>query len=879
MILAAIALCGWFASQVFSEVNMKLRALLVMVLILFVGFFTSNKRFHAQETIAISIAVPRYLTSVFPQQLINTFQAEHPNLNIKVTPIDIIYPSASNDLRGYFDSIHNLASSADVVFVDGETFNPLATRTGAFLNLSPLVSTDRSISEAAYFSKIWQSFNWDGQMWAIPVVADVAGFTYNPKAFDALNLSYPNPRWGINELVDAVQKLTASGQRPGLDVTNSYYQAALFRSLITNDLVDTSSPLDIPIINQPDSVKLLEKWNDLQKNDAISKGTDAPLSIERLQKIDGRERQFNLLPGNRLALRPYGFALSKGTAYPEQAYVLIRYLSEIGISWSNSQIPLVRTQLGTVSSDQEITSLIKEGIESALSTNDIRYVDYLSVALSKMSNSTLDARSALDETQLELRRNLDQASNFAAQSVSVATSVPVAKVQSINFFAFFLQPSYGYDADLWRKMADEFVANDLTIKQVNFQSGYNSAGNLGDCNLNIYKASSIGKTGQPGEWTSTQYIDLKPYFDVDPDFHSDDFIGDTLSRLQFGNKVFGYPLAIIPAFLKYNQLQFQKAGIPEPTNDWTVSEFVDALKRLKDFTATTPFQQSYTRTVGSQSGSLHLLMLMNAFGASPIEYTSEPWSIKTDQSALDAAQQVLDLVKNGYIKYYKDGLGYLDPKELTALIKNADTAPITTEVLSPYTTRHIVELFSPSSPFRPILYPRGSQTSPVAYDVIAATIDPNAVSPDGCYRWIKFIKGHPELIQAMPASRRALDNSTMMLVHGSSLVAFYKQVAQRIASPYTTIFPVGVNLQSDLYTYYWIGQSFNKYLLENKDLKAELEGAASFQQSYLQLCDAKITLPAEVPSSYTALDAVMNTYFNALKRCAWQIDPTLRGFG
>src|SRR6185369_7116430 len=90
--------------------------------------------------------------------------------------------------------------------------------------------------------------------------------------------------------------------------------------------------------------------------------------------------------------------------------------------------------------------------------------------------------------------------------------------------------------------------------------------------------------------------------------------------------------------------------VPEPQNGWTVDEFSDALQRLKlDPSYPAPF-------LPNQGGGTHLLILMAAYGGLPLDYRTDPVTANfTDPTNVDAIRQVLDLAKNGYIKYEKLG--------------------------------------------------------------------------------------------------------------------------------------------------------------------------------------------------------------------------------
>ena len=96
-----------------------------------------------------------------------------------------------DEVETYLDSVEDYVRSADVVLVDSDTLLPEATRAGYLLDLYPLVNTDSTINSSEFYVPVWQSFQWDGGMWAIPVTMDAFMIFYDRAAFDEANLAYP----------------------------------------------------------------------------------------------------------------------------------------------------------------------------------------------------------------------------------------------------------------------------------------------------------------------------------------------------------------------------------------------------------------------------------------------------------------------------------------------------------------------------------------------------------------------------------------------------------------------------------------------------------------------------------------------------------------
>lgn len=65
-------------------------------------------------------------------------------------------------------------------------------------------------------------------------------------------------------------------------------------------------------------------------------------------------------------------------------------------------------------------------------------------------------------------------------------------------------------------------------------------------------------------------------------FDTSIFMPNLLEPLTYEGELFGLPQEISPFVIYYNKDMFEEAGVPLPTDDWTVDEFYDAAKKLTD---------------------------------------------------------------------------------------------------------------------------------------------------------------------------------------------------------------------------------------------------------------------------------------------------------
>ncbi len=94
-------------------------------------------------------------------------------------------------------------------------------------------------------------------------------------------------------------------------------------------------------------------------------------------------------------------------------------------------------------------------------------------------------------------------------------------------------------------------------------------------------------------------------------FDESEWSTGALKALQVDGEQYAVPYGLSTMLLYYNKDAFADAGIPEPTNDWTIEEFESAAAKLTDATGKPAFGQSFS--------DLHMFSLLLAEnGARPV---------------------------------------------------------------------------------------------------------------------------------------------------------------------------------------------------------------------------------------------------------------------
>lgn len=878
---------------------MKLRYLVLLFILLAGGGLSTIPNTSAQEEVTVSLVIPEFFQDLITDEMIQRFEDANPGIEVYVKPgeeIGFVAPPAYG-IEDYLDGAKAYASSGDVLFLTQNALYPEATRAGYLLDLKPLVQADASLNTADFYPVAWESYQWDNGLWAIPVSLDVVLLAYDSAAFDAAGLPYPNASWTMDDLANAARALTeydSTGAitKAGLmDFGN--YMPYLMRSLAgtgfyTDDPLAASPRLNVPVLES-----LLTTWTDLQQEGVIGGfgegivivgrgGDSSPLALTQsfgLSSGPNQETtvQGSLLPGGKAGIITQGFAISSGTLYPEQAYKLVKFLSEqpeIANSFQSVR-PARRSLDGAEISPEpgngpgrafggvfspETEALIDQAISNGLPRTEMRFADYLSLVTSKMISEGVDALTALQEVELGAITNLQTAEARRSEgTVAVATPVPIAELApgeiALDFgIVSFISPLPNQEG--WAQLASEFAASDPEVGRVDIDTARdNDLETLASEYECFYMPNNAVQGGNPAG-----LLDLTPFMRDDPLLDENDFIGNTLAQVQVDNKYWALPINLVPDVLNLNTDKFAQYGAVLPSGSWTIDQFVYALQTLKP---TLDDEAPFVPTIGADNA---LLMLIAAYGGLPIDFRTSPPTINfTDPATVDAIRQVLDLAKAGYIQY--DGLSTEGGGGAFTVIIGAsnDADAISTQSLG-------MQLFGPGGgdiASQWVTYPRGSQYIPISYDMGTAYISATAQNPAACYRWLSTIARRQDLFSNMPVRHSMVNDPALAAAQGENTAAVYREIAALMEDPNVVVFPTpfGQGDIGNVMLRTWLNQAFDAYVLENADLAVELADAETYTRAF-QECIAAIP-----PFDQAVSDP--RDYFQQYMDCATRVDPTV----
>lgn len=838
--------------------------------------------------ISISIALPPFYEDTL-KGAIDSFMEANPDILVEIITGESPSYSPGDDIDAYLAEMTEYVRLADVLTGQSE-FNPVSSRAGFYLDLTPLVNADASLNIDEFFPPMWQSYQWDGGIWAFPLAGDVIGLAYDANAFDAAGLPYPNEDWTINDLILSAEELAVYGEGDTIEVapiTNFADLGLLAVTALDAPLYDPLQFESLPDFNNPQMEMILQEWLDIQEDGflATPEGFEltpiviAPSVLVAVAGLVDAESetnfQFTTLPEGKLALQAVGAAISAGSSNPEAAYRLIKFLSEDPEAFTamvGNPIPARRSLFGTESNNPLLSIAIPEFLqetifeyaEIATPYSETLFSNYISAAVNNLaSDSELEVATALDDMSLQAINDLEAATAYRETlDISVNSSnEATAGIGTIELKFGIVGFGRISNEEGWDAAISEFISNNpelasIELERLSFLTG--------DVSLSDFH-EKVDCFYQPSRLSSNEdlslLLPLDPLLATDPNINRDDFVGNSLAMLSQNNLVYGLPLHIQPEVLMYNPETFNAAGAELPYQGWTVDDFEFALRSLRP-------DESSEAVFQSQTGGNYILSLTAAYGGLLIDYRSQPPTIDyLSETNVNALREVLDLAKDGYIHYIPltaTGLGALNPDTL-------ENPAMYTQIVS--------DLFGggfdqeEESAYLPVTFPQGNDYTVISYDIGGAYITAATQYADTCYDFIVALSSEGTLFTGMPARRSVLNSSEVEVAQGEAAVEFYNALDEQLQQPNVIEFPSQTTTDfsqiGDLLSILWLYRAMDNYVLEDADLQTELSQAQQFTLDY-QVC------AAEIPAFTELEDRDIQAYVTLFAQCAVDVDESMR---
>jgi ABC-type glycerol-3-phosphate transport system substrate-binding protein len=866
---------------------MKRRLILLILLLGLIGGMSAVSQ--AQQPI-ITVNVPFFWEMLIDEAVVAQFETEH-GVDVRFIYGDsnIEMPADAEGVEDYLAAMTDYTSSADVLYVSPNNLTPEATRAGFFIDLMPLVTADAQLNPSDFHPALWESYQWDNSMWALPTSAQTVLVDYIPELFDEAGLAYPDANWTLDDYVNAARELTqynddGSVAVPGMMVGDG---DALVRSLFGSDYINSGTSPSDPSLTSPDLALIFETWLEMLNESIAVNFADIELLNQVPIRIgsgdltfmavraggddeeDGSEdtgprgnffdagpdRNLAPMPGNTGGLQVNGFAVSSGSNQPQLAYELVRYLTEQQVianavpgaeparyTYSTpAELPTEGPVVvfgGTIERSPEDEALVQYILDNGLNVADLRYSHYLDNVISYV-NEGLTVDDALQSAEVDALAIMAAIDNATPQFAVIHATAPVLAEGEIalNFgLESFIRPLPNEDE--WNALIAEFVAQDPQVGAVSVNLGFPQE-LLADNDCAYLAMNAIEDLDSEG------LLALDPLVSTDANYDLNSVPASALESMRVNGMLYGLPMTLTPDVLNYNPTIFANAGLAEPLDGWTMDEFIDALQQIKPILPTDEFP-----FVSQSFGSTYILLLIAAQGGVPLDFSTDPITVDfTSPENIAAIQAVLDLAKAGYIDY--QGLGQFGGGRGVFIIED-DNIPaiVAASFLGGRGGQRRQNQNANATEAITTTYPTGTTYTPVSYQVGGGFINVDTAYPEACYRWLSFLANHPHVLNAMPALLSTLTQPELTDALGADTVSAYQNFAELLNASNV------VNLSTtDFFAAQWLNSAFDAYVLEDADLLTALQDAQQKTNDYLT-CAAQVPEDADFEAYLTCVENV-----------------------
>lgn len=849
--------------------------------------FSSLLAAQSSETI-LTISVDEWQMDMITDRVLEGFYETHPGVKIvtvaRSNDENSYYGLNTSDIADSLDRAEAHFSSADVLVVSQYSMNSLITHAKYVLDLTPYIRADGSGDIDDFYPVALKTFAWDNGLWALPAALRVNFISYNPKAFDEAEYPYPDSSWGLSDYLDAGRALTVRDSNGVVTLPGffGFEDRTLIGAFLGRPFYDASTNPETPVLSDPDIAAMVDAlglYNEEllgeEPDYSITQGWDwskMPMQMGGswlLSEDNPEPHNLVLFPNDTTIVSGEGFAISAGTQNPDLAYELVMYLTgniEV-VSRFFGDAPARRSLEGQTAENfgmppvpPALAEILPDALENGIPASEMRYGEYIYLAHSKMDEDpTLTIEEALQQAQEQAVADIELAEQRQETTVlSVATPVPTPILSADEVaLKFMLQSSFMPlpNRDAWDQVVQEFVDADPQVGHIELMT--NSRGpddyEVVDCAYTPYNSVA---------WIDLSLIQpLEPFLSTDSNFDTSDIPEKLWPAVTRDEMVYGLPITITPLMMWYNPNTFENAGAFPPQNGWMASDFIDALKVLKESQpGSTPYSsQNYSNTF--------YVLMAASLGGVAVDYTTYmPTYHLADPAVVEALRQTLDLAKDGYITYNELGgeQTFFGGGSQTALYDSSGGVYSWDDIGTDW------------NPYVPVTFPRGTDSIPLSFNVGAAFIMSHTPYADACYRWISTIAQRPDLFNEMPARRSHATDPDLVATRGQTAADFYTTLFDMMDSPESVFVPSAAFGSSNSSTgayiaEIWFNQAMDAYVLEDRDLETALADAQTRIDEY-SACIADFP-PYDTSLGYE--DGQWEAYYKQFTDCAVSVDPAL----
>jgi ABC-type glycerol-3-phosphate transport system substrate-binding protein len=710
------------------------------------------------DLVAVTLAVEELDLSRY-RPLIALFEQEHPHIRVHLVSVTEI---TDHEVE---DQVRAMASSFDI-------FPYSFSRQGStqyLLDLSPFLDLDSRFDRDDFLSGLLPAAQ--EPLWAVPTGAAYQVTFFDKSAFDAAGFTYPLLDWTTDDFLAAALVLTT---RENNHVTRWGYVPGQMRyppllaTLLTGPL-QTSDGLRL---TDPDVVAALQWLGDLFTVHQVSPWLDDYRPPGR--RTGAGQPALSLINSSQAAMwhttqllynendtnigvtavprGPFGFAaepivsgfaVSRGTRTPEAAWQLLHFLSrqpphEMG-AFPVSPVPARRSVAEATKYWEHLPARLAAVLRYTAENNSAPRISY------QVANLLLEALASHIDDNMDVAAALSQriAAGVAPPELAETEAIVVqeSEIKATNDATQFTFMTYPYLFEQHRLLANQFQSE---FRGLAVRLERSSPGGISRLNQLAAADCFVAIPGALDEELRAATLPLNPLLEIDGSLHLDDFFPLLRDSVLDSGELSGLPAWIRVDHIHYNRQLFDAAGVPEPTLDWTLADFLEIAQQL-----TTGHGES--KQFGYAEHFIYLFPRgRTAFGVQLVDYSTEPPQFDY-QAAAEMVAWYVDLVQLYEVQPPLTGNSTVDFALFQMLLSGGQVA-----MWPSLQTGAVVAMQN-----TPLNYEIGSAPVPlglsgsrgdISSQIHAYYILDHSPNRQACWQWIKFLSNHP---QAVPTGTNA----------------------------------------------------------------------------------------------------------------------------
>lgn len=205
--------------------------------------------------------------------------------------------------------------------------------------------------------------------------------------------------------------------------------------------------------------------------------------------------------------------------------------------------------------------------------------------------------------------------------------------------------------------------------------------------------------------------------------------------VRYKDKIWQIPITILSYLMYYNKSLFDKYGVPYPTDDWTLDQYLDAARRMTK-------HEGSDFSVGMDVEVCIPHWIIGACGSKPMEKDGDKWKIlvETDPGTIKAIETMVNM-------YTKEKMYLTDEEWKATGTEKGDfigCKRIGISLEGPYA-------YNETNGFFGVLPPKGPNGERTSFvQSFTWAIHTNAKDKDACWELVKFLTSDEYLKNASP---------------------------------------------------------------------------------------------------------------------------------